>query len=157
EGPAIHLGAGTASQLGQAAGLAHHRLRILAGAGVASAISASFNTPMAGVIFAMEVVLLEYGIRGFIPIILASVAGAIVSRVVCGVATAFELPSLGMHLLVEVPFILRLGLLAGVVAPGFIRLMTQLQRLNSSPLVVIWGGLTVMTVLVSLYLPEVLG
>src|SRR5690606_14144471 len=71
EGPAIHLGAGTASQIGQTAGVAHHRLRILAAAGVVSAISASFHTPMAGVIFAMEVVLLEYSIRGFIPIILA--------------------------------------------------------------------------------------
>ncbi len=110
EGPAIHLGAGTASQLGQAAELAHHRLRILAGAGVASAISASFNTPMAGVIFAMEVVLLEYSIRGFIPIILASVAGAIVSRVVFGSATAFDVPALDMHSLLEVPFILLLGL-----------------------------------------------
>lgn len=157
EGPAIHLGAGTASQLGQAAGLAHHRLRILAGAGVASAISASFNTPMAGVIFAMEVVLLEYSIRGFIPIILASVAGAIVSRAVFGSATAFDVPALDMHSLLEVPFILLLGLLAGVVAAGFILLMKQLQRLNTLPLPVKWGGLTLTTVVLSLYLPEVLG
>ena len=96
EGPAIHMGAGAASQLGQYADIAHHRLRILAGAGVASAISASFNTPMAGVIFAMEVVLLEYSIRGFIPIILASVAGAIVSQLTFGPHTAFVVPNLGL-------------------------------------------------------------
>jgi H+/Cl- antiporter ClcA len=59
EGPAVHIGAGTASQFGQLLKTPHHRLRILAACGVASAISASFNTPMAGVIFAMEVVLLE--------------------------------------------------------------------------------------------------
>lgn len=157
EGPAIHLGAGTASQIGQAAGVAHHRLRILAAAGVASAISASFNTPMAGVIFAMEVVLLEYSIRGFIPIILASVIGAIVSRAVFGTATAFDVPALDMHSLLEVPFILLLGLLAGVVAASFILLLKQLQRLNPLSLWIKWGGLTLVTAAVSLYLPEVLG
>lgn len=157
EGPAIHLGAGTASQIGQAAGVAHHRLRILAAAGVASAISASFNTPMAGVIFAMEVVLLEYSIRGFIPIILASVIGAIVSRAVFGTATAFDVPALDMHSLLEVPLILLLGLLAGVVAASFILLLKQLQRLNPLSLWIKWGGLTLVTAAVSLYLPEVLG
>ena len=105
----------------------------------------------------MEVVLLEYSIRGFIPIILASVAGAIVSRAVFGSATAFDVPALDMHSLLEVPFILLLGLLAGVVAAGFIRLMKQLQRLNTLPLPVKWGGLTLTTILLSLYLPEVLG
>lgn len=157
EGPAIHLGAGTASQIGQSVGLAHHRLRIIAGAGVASAISASFNTPMAGVIFAMEVVLLEYNIRGFIPIILASVAGAIVSEAVFGAQTAFAVPGVDMNSLLEIPYILALGIIGGIVASGFILLVRFFQRLNPLPLWLKWGGLTAATVLISTFLPQVMG
>lgn len=157
EGPAIHLGAGTASQIGQRVGLAHHRLRILAGAGVASAISASFNTPMAGVIFAMEVVLLEYNIRGFIPIILASVAGAIISEAVFGAQTAFSVPSLDMHSLAEIPYILLLGIIGGCVAAAYIFLVRFFQKLNRLPLWLKWGGLTATTAVISLYLPQLMG
>ncbi|MDO6680969.1 chloride channel protein [Oceanobacter sp. 5_MG-2023] len=157
EGPAIHMGAGTASQLGQAAGVAHHRLRILAGAGVASAIAASFNTPMAGVIFAMEVVLLEYNLRGFIPIILASVAGAVISQVVFGSATAFDVPPLAMHSLIELPYVVALGLTCGLLATGFITLTQRFQALAPSPLWVRWGGLTLTTAAIAWWLPGILG
>ncbi|MEC7545779.1 chloride channel protein [Thalassolituus sp.] len=157
EGPAIHLGAGTGSQIGQRTELAHHRLRILAAAGVASAISASFNTPMAGVIFAMEVVLLEYSIRGFIPIILASVSGAIVSRAVFGHETAFNVPALNMHSLWEVPYILLLGVVCGLVATAYIYMVKAFQRIGHLPLVLRWGGLTLTTLAVSWWLPQILG
>lgn len=157
EGPAIHMGAGTGSLLGQHTNLAHHRLRILAGAGVASAISASFNTPMAGVIFAMEVVLLEYSIRGFIPIILASVAGAIVSRAVFGHETAFNVPALNMTSLWEIPYVLLLGVAAGLVSAGYIFAVKGFQKLGHTPLVLRWGGLTLATLAISWWLPEILG
>ncbi len=157
EGPAIHLGAGTASQIGQSAGLAHHRLRILAGAGVASAISASFNTPMAGVIFAMEVVLLEYNIRGFVPIILASVAGAIVSEALFGAETAFAVPAFDMRSLAEIPYILALGVMGGLIAAAFIYLVKGFQTLNRFPIWFKWGALTLTTAAISLVFPQLLG
>lgn len=157
EGPAIHLGAGTASSLGQYAGIAHHRLRILAAAGVASAISASFNTPLAGVIFAMEVVLLEYSIRSFIPIILASVAGAIVTAAVFGSETAFNVTYLAMESLWELPYIILLGCIAGCIAALYISSVKLFQRINHLPLWVCWGGLTLATLVVSLFKPEILG
>lgn len=157
EGPAVHLGAGTASQIGQRFGLAHHRLRILAGCGVASAISASFNTPMAGVIFAMEVVLLEYSIRGFIPIILASVAGAIVTEAVFGAETAFVVPGVDMHSLLEIPYILALGVMAGLTASGFVMAVRQFQHFSHWPLWLKWGGLSLTTAIISLWLPQLLG
>ena len=157
EGPAIHMGAGAASQLGQFADIAHHRLRILAGAGVASAISASFNTPMAGVIFAMEVVLLEYSIRGFIPIILASVTGAIVSQLTFGAHTAFNVPNLGLYSLLEIPYVVLLGVVGGITAGCLIWLVRYLQRLNTLPLAAKWGGLTFVTGVISIWLPEILG
>lgn len=157
EGPAIHMGAGAASQLGQYADIAHHRLRILAGAGVASAIAASFNTPMAGVIFAMEVVLLEYSIRGFIPIILASVAGAIVSQLVFGTSTAFDVPPLTLLSLLEIPYIVLLGVIGGVTAGCFIGVVKYFQGFSRLPLSIKWGGLTIATGLVSIWLPGILG
>lgn len=157
EGPAVHLGAGSASQLGQLLKTPHHRLRILAACGVASAISASFNTPMAGVIFAMEVVLLEYSIKGFIPIILASVIGAIVSRAVFGNETAFIVPSLEMGSLLEIPYILLLALICGVLGSLFIASVKFMQRWNTRPIWQTWGLLGICVAITSIYLPEVMG
>lgn len=157
EGPAVHIGAGTASQFGQLLKTPHHRLRILAACGVASAISASFNTPMAGVIFAMEVVLLEYSIRGFIPIILASVIGAIVSRAVFGNETAFIVPSLEMGSLLEIPYILLLALVCGVMGSLFIASVKFMQRWNTRPLWQTWGLLGICAAATSIYLPQVMG
>ena len=157
EGPAVHIGAGTASQFGQLLKTPHHRLRILAACGVASAISASFNTPMAGVIFAMEVVLLEYSIRGFIPIILASVIGAIVTRAVFGHEAAFIVPSLEMKSLLEIPYILLLALVCGVFGSLFITSVKFMQRWNTRPIWQTWGLLGVCAAIISIYLPEVMG
>lgn len=157
EGPAVHLGAGTASQLGQLLKTPHHRLRILAACGVASAISASFNTPMAGVIFAMEVVLLEYSIRGFIPIILSSVIGAIVTRAAFGNETAFIVPTLDMQSLYEIPYILLLALTCGIMGSLFINSVKFMQRWNKRPIWQTWGVLGICTAGVSIYLPEVMG
>lgn len=157
EGPAVHIGAGTASQFGQLLKTPHHRLRILAACGVASAISASFNTPMAGVIFAMEVILLEYSIKGFIPIILSSVIGAIVTRAVFGNETAFIVPSLEMGSLLEIPYILLLALICGGVGSLFISSVKFMQRWNTRPIWQTWGFLGICTAIVSIYLPEVMG
>lgn len=157
EGPAVHIGAGTASQFGQLLKTPHHRLRVLAACGVASAISASFNTPMAGVIFAMEVVLLEYSIKGFIPIILSSVIGAIVTRAVFGNETAFIVPSLEMGSLLEIPYILLLALICGGVGSLFITSVKFMQRWNTRPIWQTWGFLGICTAIVSIYLPEVMG
>lgn len=157
EGPAVHIGAGTASQFGQLLKTPHHRLRILAACGVASAISASFNTPMAGVIFAMEVVLLEYSIRGFIPIILASVIGAIISRAVFGNETAFIVPSLEMGSLLEIPYILLLAIVCGVMGSLFIASVRFMQRWNTRPLWQTWGGLGICSAAVCIYLPQIMG
>lgn len=80
EGPAVHLGAGSCALAGQRVGVPTNGLRILAGCGTAAAIAAAFNTPLAGVIFAMEVVLMEYTIAGFVPIIMAAVTATVIQR-----------------------------------------------------------------------------
>ena len=84
EGPAIHLGAAASSGLGLKLRLPNNSLRVLVACGTAAGISASFNTPIAGVIFAMEVVMMEYTLMSFMPVILASTMGALVAQLVYG-------------------------------------------------------------------------
>ncbi len=121
EGPAIHLGSTSGSWLGQRMKLPNNSIRILVGCGTAAAISASFNTPLAGVIFAMEVVMMEYTVSSFIPLILSSVSAAILSRIVFGNDIAFIVPSLDLHSLWEIPNFILLGLVIGSIAALFIR------------------------------------
>src|SRR5690606_39349553 len=81
-----------------------------------SAIAASFNTPMAGVIFAMEVVMMEYTIAGFIPVILAAVAGTTITHLVFGPDITFITPQMVMGNTFELPFMAFTGLIVVVFA-----------------------------------------
>lgn len=135
EGPAVHLGAASASLLGQYFKLPNNSLRVLVGCGVASAIAASFNTPLAGVIFAMEVVLMEYTITGFVPIILAAVCGAISSRLVFGDTPAFDMPTLQMSSMLELPYLALCGLLVGLASAAMLQLHALALRWQNRPII----------------------
>ncbi len=128
EGPGIHMGAASGSWLGQRLKLPNNSVRVLVGCGSAAAISASFNTPLAGVIFAMEVIMMEYTIASFIPVILASVSGAVLSRIVFGNTPAFDVPSLQLTSLAEMPYFLLMGIIVGCVASLFIYSTTAITR-----------------------------
>ncbi|MDH3370827.1 MAG: chloride channel protein, partial [Gammaproteobacteria bacterium] len=157
EGPAIHLGAASGSVAGRYMGLPNNSLRVLAGCGVAAAIAAAFNTPLAGVVFAMEVVIMEYTVAGFAPVILAAVSATALSQFVYGSAPAFSVPQLALGSLFELPFILALGMIIGALAAAFIVITGFFAaRFKAVP---IWARLTVagtITGLLALQVPEIM-
>jgi CIC family chloride channel protein len=92
EGPVVHLGATVGSYLATVLHLGRSLTRTLLGCGVAAAVAASFNAPIAGVFFALEVVVGHYALSAFAPVVIASVTGTIVSRMYYGDYPAFILP-----------------------------------------------------------------
>ena len=84
EGPIVYGGAAFGSTVGRTLGFTRRELAILLACGAGAGIAASFNAPIAGAVFAMEIILREFELRVFSPIILASVAGTLVSQGVDG-------------------------------------------------------------------------
>lgn len=127
EGPAIHLGAAASSGVGALLHLPDNSMRVLVGCGAAAAIAASFNTPIAGVIFSMEMILLEYTISGFIPVILAATTATLIIQMVYGSAPAFSVPPVSMNSLFDLPLLLFEGVAIGMLAAAFIVLVRFLN------------------------------
>lgn len=157
EGPAIHLGAGVASILGQRVNLPNHSMQTLVGCGVAAAIAASFNTPIAGVIFSMEVILMEYTLAGFIPIIAAATSATLVSRLVYGSSPAFLMPPVEMASLSEIPWLILAGIALGSCAALFNRLIRAFLRYQYLSIWARFGLAGLATGLLAMVVPEVMG
>src|SRR5690606_16869864 len=157
EGPAVHLGAAFSSLLGQWMRLPNNSIRTLVACGCAAAISASFNPPISGVIFAMEVVMMEYTIAGFTPIILAAVSAAIVTQAVYGTEPAFSVPALTMNSLLEIPWILAIAVIIGIAAAGFIQLVDSMGRYHHRPVLLRIAVAGLLMVPFALVIPETMG
>jgi CIC family chloride channel protein len=122
EGPVVHLGAVLGSWLARRFHLGRRLTRTLLGCGVAAAVAASFNAPIAGVFFALEVVVGTYALSAFSPIVIAGVVGTLVSRMHFGDYPAFVLEqTFQIVSFWEFPAFALLGVVAAVVAVVFIR------------------------------------
>lgn len=158
EGPSAHLGAASSNLPAQALGLPHNSLRVLTACGAAAGIAASFNTPLAGAVFAMEVLMLEYTVAGFAPVILATVSATAISQLVFGDTYAFAVPELQLGNVAQLPYILVCGILIGLLAAGFNALFQQVAlRGRSLPQ---WSRPVLAGLLVGvcgLFVPEVMG
>lgn len=120
EGPGVHLGAAAGNQLGRRIGVDGVNVYTLTACGAAASIAAAFNTPLAGVVFVIEVFRVRYRIERFIPIIAASVIGAIISRARYGDSPAFFVPDLSMGSLYEFSLLGGLGIIIGTLAVIFV-------------------------------------
>ncbi|WP_147124473.1 chloride channel protein [Shimia ponticola] len=117
EGPVVHLAGVISSKVSKLIKADGITGRDLLGCAVAAAVSASFNAPIAGALFALEVILRHFALHAFAPIMIASVAGTVVARARFGDITEFEIPGepvLSFYL--ELPAFLILGLMCGIVA-----------------------------------------
>ena len=122
EGPVVHLAGVIAAWLSDRIGADGITGRDLLGCAVAAAVSASFNAPIAGALFAMEVVLRHFALHAFAPIVIASVAGTVINRLEFGDVTEFHLPEANaLQFYVELPAFLLLGLVCGLVAVVLMR------------------------------------
>jgi CIC family chloride channel protein len=128
EGPVIHVGAASSSLLGQWLSLPNNSLRVLVACGTAAGIGASFDAPLAGVIFAMEVVMMEYSIIGFTPVIIAAVVATSVTRVTHGDDPGLTFPTLQMASLLEIPYMLLVGGCIGALGSALIHATETLGR-----------------------------
>lgn len=158
EGPGVHLGVAASNLPAQALRLPNNSLRVLAACGTAAAIAASFNTPLAGVVFAMEVLMFQYTVAGFAPVLLATVIATALSRLVFGDDLAFSVPEFAMGSLAELPLVLLMGLLCGGLAGFFIHLLRATSQL-ATPLPFWFRGLLAGLLVgsVGLFVPEVMG
>jgi len=121
EGPIVQIGSAVGSSLGQILRVSIPNREIMVGCGSAAGIAATFNAPIAGVLFALEVILRDFRLRTFTSIVCASVFATTVSRSFFGDNPAFQIPDLTINHSVELVFYIVLGLLAGLVGVAFTR------------------------------------
>ncbi|WP_212523611.1 chloride channel protein [Actibacterium sp. MT2.3-13A] len=133
EGPVVHMAGVISSWVSDRIKADGITGRDLLGCAVAAAVSASFNAPIAGALFALEVVLRHFAVHAFAPIVIASVAGTVISRLEFGNVTEFHLPAEGsLVFYVELPAFLLLGLMSGLVAVVLMKSIFWADNLGSA-------------------------
>lgn len=147
EGPIVQIGASFGSTLGQLLKLRPREVIILIGAGVAGSIGATFNAPIGGIMFALELILPEYSIMTIMPLVVSSTIATRISTLILGMSPAFVLPKYLLVSSTEILFYVLMGFLTGFVSIVFIHTVYTLEdfvrsiRLNSTLKALIGGTL----------------
>jgi CIC family chloride channel protein len=124
EGPIVQIGSALGSSLGQKLGLSDDRIRNLVACGAAGGIAATFNAPIAGVVFALEIILGEFSVKYFSSVVVSAVTASVIGRAVFGNIPAFYIPvDYGINSLWEFAFYPILGITAAIVGVFFVRLL----------------------------------
>ena len=132
EGPIVQVGSALGSSIGQVLRLSDERIRNLVGCGAAAGIAATFNAPIAGVVFAIEVLMCNLQVRSFGNVVIAAVSSSIVSRFFLGTMPAFSVPIHSLVSPASLIFYLILGLLASFVGIMFIRMLNRAEIIFDS-------------------------
>lgn len=128
EGPMVQIGSTIGSAVAQRLSLSPNRTRVLVASGAAAGISATFNAPFAGVLFALEVILGEFKLESFSPVVIASVISNVVWHELWGAEPVFHIPAYTIVNLVEIPLYLVLGILCGIVGVNFGKTLTLAEE-----------------------------
>jgi CIC family chloride channel protein len=160
EGSITQITAALASKLGQLAKWQPYRLRLLVACGASAGISAAYNAPIAGAVFAAQIVLGNFSMNLFAPLIVSSVVAAIVSRTFFGIEPWYKVPAYEFTQLSQLPWFLLLGILSGALGAMFLKMLRQGENMiNRLPVPVhlrlAFGGLIVGAIAVGY--PEVWG
>ena len=160
EGPIVQIGSAVGSSLGQLFNVSANRMRTMVGCGAAAGIAATFNAPIAGSIFALEIILGEFEIASFSPIIISAVSATAISRHYLGDIPAFILPEYILHSPLEFPFYAVLGIVCAFVAVGFTLFLYRTEDVWDSIkfpeyLKAVIGGMMMGTM--GLVFPQILG
>lgn len=160
EDPSVQIGANAGSMLGQWLHLSDERVRALVAAGAAAGIAAAFNAPIAGVFFALEIIMGEIGGAALGVVVLTAVISAVFTQAVSGPQPAFSVPAYAFNSVWELPLYVGLGVVAGPVAAGYIRGLYVAQDAFRALSIPAWtkpalAGLMVGTA--GIFLPQVFG
>jgi CIC family chloride channel protein len=123
EGPIIQTGGAIGSLVGQVMHVTAAERKVLLACGAAAGMSATFNTPIAGVILAIELLLFEFKSRSFIPLVVASTLASAVHMQLLGAGPMFSVAAMDFAIPRALPFYLVLGVICGLAAVGFTRLL----------------------------------
>jgi CIC family chloride channel protein len=127
EGPIVQIGSAIGSTVGQLFRMSGDRVKILVGCGAAAGISAVFNAPIAGVIFSLEIILGDFTIKTFSPVILASVVASVISRTFLGDHPAFDVPEYSLVSAWEFPLYILMGCLMGGLGVTFTKVLNSFE------------------------------
>ncbi|WP_329376113.1 chloride channel protein [Streptomyces sp. NBC_01351] len=123
EGPIVQIGSALGSSLGVLVRVGEDRLRVLVACGAAGGIAATFNAPLAGVFFAMELILRDFTAPRFGMVVLSSVTASVIARSILGDETFLQLPEVEVEHLASYVFFVLLGALAGAVGVLFTKVL----------------------------------
>jgi CIC family chloride channel protein len=160
EGPIVQIGAAIGSVLGQWLNVPTRQLRTIVGCGAAAGIAATFNAPIAGALFAVEVIVGDFAVTQFSPIVISAVVATVVSRSILGNHPAFVIPEYEVGPPIELLGFMAIGAIAGLVGTAFVRVLYSTEDVFGKIPIPEWtkaslGGFLVGGVAVSL--PEILG
>jgi CIC family chloride channel protein len=160
EGPIVQIGSALGSTLGQALRLPTAQLRTVVGCGAAAGVSATFNAPIAGALFAAEVVVGNFALAQLSPIVISSVVATVVSRFFLGNHPAFPVPAYSLVSPFELFPYMVVGVFAGLVALAFMLSLYATEDLFDRTPIPEWGRACVGGLLVGfigIWLPNVFG
>ena len=143
EGAITQLAATFASKWGQLFHWQPYRLRLLTACGAASGISAAYNAPVAGAVFAALIVLGNFSMNLFAPLVFASVIASIVSRGFFGLEPWYVIPPFNFTRLMQLPWFLVLGILTGVMGGMFLKMLQRSEELFQKLAMPIYARLTI--------------
>jgi CIC family chloride channel protein len=160
EGPIIQTGGAIGSLVGQAFHTTPVERKVLLACGAAAGMSATFNTPIAGVILAIELLLFEFKSRSFIPLVIASTLATAVHMQLLGAGPMFKVSAMDFAIPRGLPFYLVLGLICGLAAVGFSKLLywveDQFDKLSVNE--VWWPAIGALGLgIIGFFVPRVLG